>query len=280
MITLQMFQLLTPLLVTIAAILGAVIGSFLNVVVWRLPRGESLSFPPSHCPKCDHKIRPWHNTPVLSWFALRGRCYDCKTPISARYPIVEAMTSVVFAGAVWWLLHTSTPNFGVIPLGVAVLYFAAVGIALSLIDLDTHTLPNKLVLPSYFVIAALLTTTAALTGNWTALLGAGIGMADLFAFYFILAFMYPAGMGFGDVKLAGVVGLLLGWFGIPALIVGAFAAFLLGALFSIVLFAINRKKEKPKGIPFGPWMIVGAWVGILFGGTLGSWYLGLFGIGS
>ncbi len=180
-------------------LIGLVIGSFLNVVIWRVPRGESIVSPPSACPKCGQEIRPYDNIPVVSWLVLRGRCRDCGNPISARYPLVEIGTALLFAGMGW--------RFGLSWELPAFLYFAAIAVALSLIDIDTKRLPNVITLPSYAVGGALLLLPAVIDGSWDGYLRAWVGALALFAFYFLLAFIYPAGMGFGDVKLAGLIGL-------------------------------------------------------------------------
>lgn len=258
------------LLVIFAALFGLAIGSFLNVVVWRVPRGESVAVPPSACPRCGHRIRARDNVPVLSWLLLRGRCRDCSAPISARYPLVEGGTAALFALLAW----VTGPSW-VLP---ALLYLAAVAVALALIDLDVQRLPDAIVLPSYLVGAALLALASWNPGgesDWSALLRALIGAAALFAFYFAAALVYPAGMGLGDVKLAGVLGMYLAWFGWGAFAVGAFAAFLLGGLFAIGLMVARRAGRK-SGIPFGPWMLAGAFCGLLAGEMLWDSYLGLF----
>jgi leader peptidase (prepilin peptidase)/N-methyltransferase len=257
----------------LVGVLGLAIGSFLNVVIWRIPNGGSLRTPPSACPKCGHPIRARDNIPVLSWLILRGKCRDCGEPISVRYPLVELGTALAFVGIVLWA--------GLQPAGLwllpAYLYFAAVSIALALIDLDTRTLPNRIVVPSIAIMAILLAVPSMVTGDWFALLWAAVSGAALFVFYLLLVIIYPSGMGFGDVKLAAVVGLALGYLGWGSLIVGAFAAFLLGGVFSIVLLAIGRATRKT-GIPFGPWMLLGAWVGIVFGREISQGYLALVGI--
>ncbi|WP_353612515.1 A24 family peptidase [Leifsonia sp. Root4] len=166
---------------------------------------------------------------------------------------------------------------GAIVLLVAFLYLAAITVALALIDLEHHRLPDSIVLPSYVVAGVLLAASALLTQNHTAMLGAAIGGAAMFLFYFVLAFISPRGMGMGDVKLAGVLGLYLGYIGWGALLVGSFGAFVLGGLFSIVLLVL-RKAGRKSSIPFGPWMLAAAWIGIFFGETLWSGYLGLFGV--
>ena len=270
------------LLVILAGILGTIIGSFLNVVVWRLPRGESLSHPPSACPRCGHPIRWWDNIPVLSWLLLRGRCRDCAEPISVRYPLVELGTGVAFAAVAWWLLETQVPALplaSAVLVSIACLYLAAVSIALALIDLDTHKLPNAIVLPSYVVGIVLFGGASILSGNGSGILGGVLGMAALFIPYFVMALVYPAGMGLGDVKLAGVLGLYLGWLGWGAVAVGAFAAFALGGCYAIVLLLLRRADRK-SGIPFGPWMLLGAWVGVFAGETIARGYLALFGLGT
>jgi leader peptidase (prepilin peptidase)/N-methyltransferase len=273
--------------VVLLGVLGAAIGSFLNVVVYRVPQGLSIVHPPSACPACGHAIRARDNVPVLSWLVLRGKCRDCRAPISARYPLVESGTAVFFVLVGWWALAglienpasviSTTTAVGVGLSLVAFLYLAAVSIALALIDLDVHRLPNKIVLPAYLVGGALLGSAALITGDYERLLGAGIGLAALWLAYFLMAVLYPGGMGFGDVKLAGVLGLFLGWLGWGPLIVGSFAAFLLGGLFAVVLL-VSRRVTRKGGIPFGPWMLLGAWVGIFAGDTLWSSYLALFGL--
>jgi leader peptidase (prepilin peptidase) / N-methyltransferase len=222
---------------------------------------------------------------VLSWLILRGRCRDCGERISIRYPLVEAATAVFFAGVVWWALSVGAlgvasgalATVSLVLAVVAYLYLAAISVALALIDIDTKRLPNVIVLPSYLVGAVLLAVSALLVGDVDALIGAAVGAAGLFLAYFLLALAYPRGMGFGDVKLAGVLGLYLGFLGWGELAVGAFGAFLLGGIFGIVLLIVQRAGRKTQ-IPFGPWMLAGAWVGIFVGRHLFSLYLGAFGL--
>ncbi|HEY3261176.1 MAG TPA: prepilin peptidase [Pseudonocardiaceae bacterium] len=239
-------------LLTVTVVLGLAVGSFLNVVVHRVPRGESLVSPGSHCPACDRPIRARHNVPVLGWLVLRGRCADCGAPIAPRYPLVEAGTALVFAAVAVRLgdLHL----LSALP---AYLYFAAAGIALGLIDLAHRRLPNSIVLPSYPVLAALLAASAAWQHDWWSLARAAIGAAALFAFYLAVALAHPAGMQFGDVKLAGVVGGVLGYLSWSALLVGAFGAFLLGSVVGVAVIASGRGGRKT-ALPFGPFMIASA----------------------
>lgn len=267
-----MLTALWILVIVVAFAFGTIIGSFLNVVVWRVPRGESVVSPPSACPHCGQRIKPWDNIPVLSWLLLRAKCRSCKAPISPRYPLVEFGTGLVFAAVVGGGLA------GLYPLGLvpALLYLAAITVALTLIDLDTQRLPDAIVLPSYIVLVVLLALASLIEGDWWALLWAAAGGAILFAVYLLIAFIAPRGMGMGDVKLAGVLGLVLGWIGWGALIVGAFSAFLLGGVFGILL-VLFRRAGRRSGIPFGPWMFGGAWVGIAAGEALWTGYLRLIG---
>lgn len=251
--------------VPLAVLVGLIVGSFLNVVIWRVPRGESVVRPPSHCPGCESNIAPRDNVPVISWLALHGRCRRCNVPISARYPVVEALTAVTFGVVAWRIgAHWELPAF---------LYLVAVLIALAFIDYDTHKLPNALTLPSYLVGVALLVPAAVLDGEPHRLLSAVIGMAGLYALYFTLAIVKPGGMGFGDVKLAGVIGLYLGFLGWGPLLVGAFLGFFLGGLGGAAAIAARRAGLKSK-IPFGPYMVLGAMVAICAGVELAHLYTG------
>lgn len=271
----------SPAMITVVIILlgllGLVIGSFLNVVVYRVPAGISL-MRESRCPSCDAPVRPWQNVPVVSWLALRGRCASCGARISPRYPLVELATGLAFAGVGWlFLIDGDLPIGARIAVTVVYLYLAAVSIALTLIDIDTHRLPNSIVLPGYVVVAVLFTLACVLGAEWSALLRAAIGGVALYAFYLLLRLVRPAGMGGGDVKLAGVLGACMAWLGWGAFAVGAFAAFLIGGVFGLALIAARRAGRKT-AIPFGPFMLAGAWVGIIAGQAIADWYLGLFAI--
>ncbi len=249
------------------AVLGLVVGSFLNVVIYRVPRGESLLRPPSRCPSCETPIKPWHNIPVVSWLLLRGRCSACGQRIAVWYPLVEVATSLLFVAVTLRL-----SNLDLLSALPAYLYFAAIGVALTVIDLQVRRLPDAIVLPSYPVVAVLLAVSAAVEGDWWALVRALIGGAVLFAFFFALAYFYPAGMGFGDVKLAGIIGGLLAYLSWPALVIGSFAGFLIGAVVGLTLMAIKRAGRKT-AIPFGPWMIAGAFVGIFAADQIARFYM-------
>lgn len=250
-----------------AGLLGLVVGSFLNVVIHRLPQGESLIRPGSRCGSCGTAISARHNIPVLGWLLIRGRCAHCGAPVSVRYPLVELGTGLLFAALFWRLWDLG--SLSALP---AYLYFAAIGVALSMIDLDTRRLPNSITLPSYPVLAVLLTLASAVDGDWWALARAGIGAVALFAFYLLLALVYPAGMQFGDVKLAGLIGGVLGFLSWSALIVGAFCGFFFGAVVGVALVALGRAGRR-SAVPFGPFMIAGALFAVFAGTAVARLYL-------
>ncbi|WP_345751249.1 prepilin peptidase [Microbacterium rhizophilus] len=272
-----------PLVATGSGALGLAIGSFLNVVAWRVPRGESVVAPASACPKCGHAIRAYDNIPVLSWLFLRGRCRDCGVPISSRYPIVEGITGALFVLVAVMMgpaLVTAASPAAAWSAGlelVAFLALAGFGVVLAAIDLDLHRLPNALVYPLAATGAILLSAAAITGGEGAAALRSLIGAVAMGAVYLAIAVVKPGGMGMGDVKLAVALGLFLGWIGWGALAVGFIAAFALGALVGLALILVRRIGRRG-GIPFGPWMIAGGWVGIVFGNPLADAYLGLFGL--
>jgi len=258
----------TGVVAAFCGLFGLLIGSFLNVVIWRVPRGESIVRPPSHCPGCDKPIAPRDNLPVISWLLLRGRCRHCGERISWRYPAVELATAALFvAVAVKFGAHADLPAY---------LYLAAVTIALTLIDLEHFRLPDAITLPSYPVGILLLLIPAIADSSWWPFERALIGMGALYALYEVIAFIAPKGMGGGDVKLSGVLGLFLGWLGWDELAVGAFMAFLVGGIVSIglVLFAGAGRKTR---VPFGPFMLIGTFIGIFAGHPIGHAYTSLLG---
>lgn len=259
----------TWMLVPFVVVLGLLVGSFLNVVIYRVPAGESVVKPRSRCMTCGHQITPLENVPVVSWLVLRGRCSGCGSKISARYPLVELGTGILFGLTAWWTgLSWTLPAF---------LYLAAIAVALSMIDLDVHRLPDAIVLPSYGVALVLLGLAAALDGTWDQLLRGVLAGLALFAFYFVLVLVYPSGMGFGDVKLAGVLGLYLGWVSWGAVVLGTFAAFLIGAVVGIVVMVAGKGGRKTK-IPFGPFMFVGAGLALVLAQPVVDWYVGTLGL--
>lgn len=249
-----------PVFAGVAALLGAAIGSFLNVVVHRLPRGESLARPGSRCVSCGTAIRPYDNVPILSWLLLRGRCRGCGTRISPRYPAVELLTAVVFAAVV-------------LARGIDVsllleLPFAAILVAVAGIDLEHRIVPNRIVGPAavYGVVISMLVRP----GELPEVLIAGLGA---FLFLLVAALAYPAGMGMGDVKLAGLMGLFLGASVIPALLAACAAGSVVG-LAQIVRHGSTARKH---GLPFAPFLALGGLMGLVAGPELidlyVSWYL-------
>ena len=239
-----------------AAPFGLIIGSFLNVVAYRVPRGESLVAPASHCPGCNTPIKPWDNIPLLSWIFLRGRCRSCSERISPRYPLVEVVTAALFAAVV--------VSKGLSDDLVVLLPFAAMLIAVSDIDLEHRIVPNRILLPMavYGIGASALVRTDMLPE----LLIAG---AAAFAFLLLAALIHPAGMGMGDVKLAGVMGLYLGASIAPALLV----AFLTGSLVGVGLMLARRGGGRKQGVPFAPFLAIGAVVALFAGSQLVDLYV-------
>jgi leader peptidase (prepilin peptidase)/N-methyltransferase len=244
----------------LAGAFGLIIGSFMNVVAYRLPRGESVVFPASHCPSCDTPIKPYDNVPVLSWLVLRGRCRSCHSSISARYPIVEAVTAGLLVAVVLAKGADSDAWIG--------LAFVVLLVPVTLIDLDHRIIPNTLMLIGTVVSLAilLLTDPGALTEHLIAAVAAG-------GFLLIAAIARPGGMGMGDVKLAFVMGLFLGRNVAPAML----AAFLVGSLIGGAIMARKGVSEGRKtAIPFGPWLALGGLVGLFFGDAIVDWYLDNF----
>lgn len=271
-----------------AACLGALVGSFLNVVIYRVPRGESLIHPGSRCPACDTPIRPWNNVPVLAWLWIRGRCRDCQARISARYPLIEAATALLFAAAVW--------RFGVTPSAAIAMLFVAGLVAAAGIDFDHRFIPDSISLgglalglsavPALRVLEGAAPAEAWIHSAMGALLGGGLLWSVGFAHARICAFLgrrfehwpdaesYPRpgeldywywfpGMGFGDVKLLAMIGAILGPVGVVHCILAASAA---GLLLGLGWFVVRRDAAAPFG--FGPALALGAVLALLLPASL------------
>jgi leader peptidase (prepilin peptidase)/N-methyltransferase len=234
-----------------AGISGAVIGSFLNVVVYRLPLGQSLVKPRSRCPRCEEQVSPRDNIPLVSWLLLRGRCRHCGEPIPVRYPAVELLTALAFVAVVL--------RRGVHAELVALIPFTAMLIAVAFIDLQHKIVPNKILLPA--AVWGLLNAALLRTHMAPELLIAGAGA---FLFFLIAALINPRGMGMGDVKLAGVMGLYLGKLVIPALGI----AFLAGTVVGLALVARHGARSRKLGVPFAPFMALGGLTALLVGQQL------------
>jgi leader peptidase (prepilin peptidase)/N-methyltransferase len=247
------------ILIVGCAVLGLAVGSFLNVVIYRVPRGESIVTPPSACPTCHSPIAPWDNIPVLSWLVLRGRCRNCQAPISARYPLVELATAGLFAGtAARFGYQWDVPAFLVLFAGL---------LALSYIDVERLLLPKKIVYPLLGMVAALLVLAAAATGQWHDLLVATLCAVGWFILFFGLNAVSPRLLGFGDVRLALVLGLALGWLGVRYVLLGFFAANLVGAIIGIALIATKRISRQEQ-IPYGVFLALGTALAIFAGPEL------------
>jgi leader peptidase (prepilin peptidase)/N-methyltransferase len=238
----------TAALAGVCALFGLAIGSFLNVVVYRVPRQLSIVAPPSACPNCQHPIRPRDNVPVLSWVLLAGRCRDCRHRISARYPAVELATALLFAGAAWRLGRSwELPAYCVLLAGL---------LALALIDLETMTLPRSIVWVHLGLVAVLLTVASAATGQWRDLVvGAGCGLAWS-GVYLAMFLVSPRLIGFGDVRLALVLGLALGYLDLAYAGLGFFLANLLGLGTTMVLIA-TRRMHRSQPVPYGVFLAAG-----------------------
>src|SRR3954447_9909135 len=228
--------------IVLAAVGGLIVGSFLNVVAYRLPCGESLATPPSHCPGCDTPIKPYDNVPVLSWLLLRGRCRHCGTAISVRYPLVEAGTAILFAAVV-----AAKDEWVDVALGL-ILVTALIPIVL--IDLEYRLIPNKITAPA--AAAALI---AGLALDLDAVPEQLIAGAAAGGFFLVAALAYPRGMGMGDVKLAGVMGLCLGKAVGPAILIGLLAGVLVGR---VIIARVGARQGRKTAVPFGPFLALGA----------------------
>lgn len=236
---------------------GLIVGSFLNVVAYRLPRHESLVAPGSHCPNCDTPIKPYDNVPVLGWLRLRGRCRSCQAQISWRYPVVEAVTAVLAVAVI--LLRSSAHD---IALGLTLV---VVLVPVALIDFEHRIIPNVIMVPAAIAALAIgaITRPAGLTTQLIA--GAAAG-----GFLLFFALAYPRGMGMGDVKLAAVLGLFLGRSVAPALFIGVSVGALVGA---VVVARVGVAQGRKTAIPFGPFLALGGIVGVLAGPQIVHWYL-------
>ncbi len=235
-------------------VVGTVVGSFLNVVIYRLPRNESIAFPPSHCPKCNHKLAPWDLIPILSYLFLEGRCRYCGEPISWQYPVVETITGLLFAVA----------SFLPLPEMIFFIIFVCFSIAISWIDLQTMLIPEVLILP----LIAVLVLSRTYTYQWFILTGA----FSLFLIHLIIHLIVPDGFGMGDVFYAAAVGLMLP----PHLLLVWFVTtYALGTIVGLSLIGLN-KMERKTPLPFAPIMFAGTLITYFFGSYIYNWYLTLF----
>jgi leader peptidase (prepilin peptidase)/N-methyltransferase len=246
-------------IIAACAVVGLLVGSFLNVVIALVPRGESVVQPPSHCLSCGTVLIWQDNVPVLSWVVLRGRCRSCSVAISVRYPEVEVGCAALYALMAW--------RFGAHPDLAAYLVAGAGLFALSVIDLDTKRLPNRVLFPTFVATAALLVLASAVDQRWGDLGRAAVGAGVSFIALFAVHFARPDGLGFGDVKLAGLLGMILGWLGLTEVALGIYGGFVLGAVGGILLIAAKRARFG-RAIPFGPFLAAATILTVLAGGPL------------
>lgn len=246
--------------VAVSGVMGAIFGSFLNVVAYRLPRHESIATPASHCTQCGTPVKPYDNIPILSYLLLRGHCRSCAAPISVRYPLVEALTGALCAGAV--LAHSSA---AAIALSIALILMV---VPAALIDLEHRIIPNKIT-----ALGAVLALAIGLALDPSGEPGRLIAGAAAGGFLLAAALAYPGGMGMGDVKLAGMMGLFLGAAVAPAILIALVSGVLLGA---VVIARKGARQGRKTAIPFGPFLALGALVGVFAGQPLVDVYVNHF----
>jgi len=250
-----------PQVVGLAGVFGAIIGSFLNVVIYRLPRGQSLSYPPSRCRNCNYSLRWFDNVPIVSWLWLRGRCRKCGVAVSWQYPIVEFVTAALFVLVAWL-----TPMG---PLLFARLLLVCILVALFGIDLEHQILPNSITLPG--IVVGLIFSAVAPPGLKDAIIGVLVGGGVLYA---IAAGYYlwrrEEGMGMGDVKMLAMIGGFLGW---KAVLVTLVLSSFSGAIIGVLLLSL-QKGDMKFALPFGTFLALGALAAMLVGDPLIAWYVG------
>jgi leader peptidase (prepilin peptidase) / N-methyltransferase len=263
----------TAVVVVLLGGLGLIVGSFLNVVIYRVPRDLSIVRPGSACPGCGTPISPRDNIPVLSWLILRGRCRTCGEPISGRYPLVEGLNAALWLGLGWWAWRPE----GVDPLLPWLLILGSAGLALFMIDLDHHRLPDAIVLPLYPLGVIGLAFAGLVSGQWPlgeAAIAVGAWLVVIGGIWLLTG---GRAMGFGDVKLAPVLAATLGWVGVSSALVGLLAAFVLGGGVGLALMLSGRARRGTH-MAFGPFLLIGALVGLIWGEPLGAAYLDLLGL--
>ncbi|MGH9069325.1 MAG: prepilin peptidase [Acidimicrobiales bacterium] len=256
---------MVPFVIAVAGLAGAICGSFANAVAYRVPIGMSLVRPPSSCPSCQVAIAAWDNVPILSWALLGGRCRSCRVPIPVRYPVVEALVGATWAVLAWrWGLGWELGAFAVAAWGL---------ICLASIDLSTGRLPTPIVF-SVTAVSGLCLILAAPQAGWGHLVSGILGGVAAAAAFGALWLARPGAIGFGDVRLAGLCGLVLGWSGWAVALAGFFIAFIAAGILGTVLLAKGAGRKA--AMPFGPALAFGTVVGLAFGPPIvGVWLGGL-----
>lgn len=286
---LELLQSSPTALTVCVALLGLCVGSFLNVVAYRVPKimeqefrrdaraflqlperpervSYTLSSPPSTCPGCGVRIRPWHNLPVAGWLILRGRCAACSQRISIEYPVVELLTAILSVGCVW--------RFGYSPqlLGALALTWAL--IALTVIDLHTMYLPDSITLPLLW-LGLLLGLQPVFADPASAIVGAALGYLLLWSLFWTFKLLTgKEGMGYGDFKLLAALGAWMGWQALPQILL---LSAVVGASVGLLLMAARRAEWSSK-IPFGPYIAGAGWIALIWGQTINQTYLGIAGV--
>jgi len=244
-------------------LLGLIVGSFLNVVIHRFPRHESIIRPRSRCPECETEISSRDNVPVLSWLLLRGRCRHCNNRISARYPAIEMLTALMFVCAAL--------RFGPsMELAAFSILFASL-IAVAAIDIELRLVPKRIVWPTFAAAGLLFTASAVIQGEPRRLVDTVGGSVGAFAVLFTIHLISPRGMGFGDVRLAALLGLFLGWLGPAHVGLGLFAGFVFGGIGGLAALALGRSRRS--ALPFAPFLALGTATAVLVGQPILDWYL-------
>lgn len=247
------------MLTLIIFLFGLIIGSFLNVCIYRIPRGESVVSPPSSCPNCGNRLRFPDLIPVFSYICLKGRCRTCGNPISFKYPLIELLTGFLFL-----LMYY---RFGPIPQLINYLLLSSILMVVTFIDLEHHLIPNKVL-----ACGAVLQLAVNMFTHQISYIDAGTGFLTGGILLLLIAVISKGGMGGGDIKLAAVLGLFLGW---QRVITAFWIAAVMAAVTGLTLIALKKKTRKD-AIPFGPFLSAGALAGIIWGRPLLAWYLGIF----
>lgn len=260
-------------IVAALGVLGLLIGSFLNVVIARVPEHRSVIHPASACPDCGSQLRWRDNIPVLSWLVLRGRCRTCGGVISWQYPLVELANATLWVALAYWSLFV-VEQASLLPL---LLTLASAGLALAVIDARTQRLPDAIVLPLYPIAVVGLAASQLVTGvgHWLPALGGALLWISVIGGLWLLT--AGRGMGFGDVKLAPILGATLGWLGMEYAAVGLFAGFLVGAVVGIV-YLISGRAQRGSRLAFGPFLLIGSLLGLLIAEPVWGAYSDLMGL--